>query len=293
MPVSAFALTSLANLKEYLGISSTADDALLEKCIDRASVRMETYCNRLLKARNHAEWISGAGVDTVRLKQYPVSQVNGVWTGSYAALVVSSGNATDIRASVGVNQETGTNAVVLTRTEANGTTKVDTLPLSTYPTTAGLATAIGSTAGFACTIGKNLRSVQLRPRAGGDVVLATVTLFAADTASEYTYDYESGLLSIDQSWYAYWPLERGVMPDAVKSVLVEYRAGFETIPDDMEQCCLEVAAMLFRDRKRDKSLITERLGDYSYSRASPSGDVMGSSILAIMEEYLLEYREFS
>ena len=293
MAVGPYALTSLANLKEYLGISSTADDTLLEKCIDRASVRMETYCNRLLKARDHVEWRSGSGVSEIRLYQYPCSQVIGVWTGAYAALVVGSGDATDIRASISINQETGTPAAVLTRTTSAGVTTTTTLAFSTYTTTAALATAIGSTAGFTCTIGKNIRTSQLRPRAAGDVVLATVTLFAADTPSEYTYDYDTSTLAIDQSWWAYWPLERGIMPDAVKSVCIEYRAGYETIPDDMEQCCLEIASMLFRDRKRDKSLITERLGDYSYSRASPSGDVMGSSILAIMEEYLLEYREFS
>jgi hypothetical protein len=293
MAVSSYALTSLANLKEYLGITGTADDAILEKCIDRASVRMETYCNRLLKARDHAEWRSGSGVSEIRLYQYPCSQVIGVWTGAYAALVIGQGDATDIRASISINQETGSPAAVLTRTTSAGVTTTTTLAFATYPTTAALATAIGSTAGFTCTLGKNIRTAQLRPRAAGDVVLATVTLFAADTPSEYTYDPDTATLAIDQSWWAYWPLERGIMPDAVKSVCIEYRAGYETIPDDMEQCCLEVTSMLFRDRKRDKSLITERLGDYSYSRASPSGDVMGSSILAIMEEYLLEYREFS
>lgn len=293
MPVSAFALTSLANLKEYMGISTTANDTLLEKCIDRASVRMETYCGRKLKARDHAEWRDGCGVSEIRMNQYPVSQITNVWTGNYSALVVSSSDPTDVRASVSVNQETGTNAVVLTRTDATGSTTTTTLSLATYPTTAALATAIGSTAGYTCTLGKNLRSVQLRPRAGGDTVLATVTLFAADTASDYTYDHENGRLSIDQSWWAYWPMDNGKMPDAVKSVLVEYRAGYETIPGDMEECCIEVSAMIFRDRQRDKSLITERLGDYSYSRASQSGEVMGSSILAVMEEYLLEYRDFA
>jgi len=293
MPVGPYALTTLANLKEYMGITTSANDALLEKCIDRASARMETFCGRKLKARDHAEWRDGCGVKAIRLYQYPVQSVINVWTGNYAALVIGSATPSDIRASIGVNQETGTNAVVLTRTDSTGSTTTTTLGLTTYPTTASLATAIGTTAGYSCTLGKNLRSIQLRPRAGGDTVLATVTLFAADTASEYTYDHETGRLSIDESWWAYWPLDKGKMPDAVKSVLVEYRAGFETIPGDMEVCCLEVSAMIFRDRQRDKSLITERLGDYSYSRASQSGEVMGSSILAVMEEYLLEYRDFA
>lgn len=292
MPVSAFALTSLANLKEYMGISTTANDTLLEKCIDRASVRMETYCGRKLKARDHAEWRDGCGVKEIRLLQYPVLSVSNVWTGNIAAMVIGA-KGNNLRASISVNQEAPTPAVIATYTDIAGATTATSIPFATYPTVSDVAAQIGATGAYNATVVKNLRAVQMRPRAGADCVLATVTLFAADTASDYTYDHETGRLSIDESWWAYWPLDNGKMPDAVKSVLIEYRAGFETIPADMEECCLEVAAMIFRDRQRDKSLITERLGDYSYSRASQSGEVMGSSILAVMEEYLLEYREFA
>lgn len=287
MAVGTYALTSLANLKQWIGISTSTDDAVLEKAIDRATARIESYVGRQILSRSYAEWRNGCGVDTIRLHQWPVTQVTNVWTGNYAALVVSSAQPTDIRASVSVNQETGTNAVALTRTESNGTTKVDTLPLGTYPTTAGLATQIGSVAGFSCTLGKNLRSVQLRPRAGADTILATVTLFAADTASEYTYDYDTGRLSIDPSWWAQWPMDRGVMPDAVKSVLVEYTAGYATVPDDIEQACIEVAAMMYRDRRRDSGLASESLGDYSYTRANRA------EVDAVMAGLLSDWREIA
>ena len=285
MPVGTYALTSLANLKSWIGISTSTDDAVLEKAIDRATARIESYIGRQVLSRSYSEWRNGSGVDTIRLHQWPVTQVTNVWTGNYAALVVSSAQPTDIRASIAVNQETGTNAVVLTRTESGGATKVDTLPLGTYPTTAALATQIGSVAGFACSLGKNIRSVQLRPRAGADTILATVTLFAADTASEYTYDYDTGRLSIDPSWWAQWPMDRGVMPDAVKSVLVEYTAGYATVPDDIEQACIEVAAMMYRDRRRDSGLASESLGDYSYTRANRAEmDTTMASLLADWRE---------
>lgn len=285
MAVGTYALTSLANLKQWIGISTSTDDAVLEKAIDRATARIESYVGRQILSRSYAEWRSGAGVDTIRLHQWPVTQVTNVWTGNYAALVVSSGDATDIRASIAVNQETGTNAVSLTRTTSAGTSTTTNLALGTYPTTTSLATAIGSTAGFACSLGKNIRSVQLRPRAGADTILATVTLFAADTASEYTYDYDTGRLSIDPSWWAQWPMDRGVMPDAVKSVLVEYTAGYETVPDDIEQACIEVAAMMYRDRRRDSGLASESLGDYSYTRANRAEmDTTMASLLADWRE---------
>lgn len=293
MPVSAYALTSLANLKEYMGITSTADDTILEKCINRASARIESYCNRIFKARDIQEWRDGAPISTMRLYQWPVIKVTNVWTGSYAALVIGAGDTTDIRASVGVVPDPG--SVELVRTISAGVTTATSLTYATYPTTTDLATAIGGTAGFTCALGKNMRSVQLRPRAGGDTISnpQTVTLYAADIASEYTFEGDNGFLSVDRSAFEHWDGGPGRFPMGAQSVLVEYRAGYETIPDDLEQCCIEVSAMLFRDRRRDKSLVTERLGDYSYSRAAPAGEVMGSSILAIMEEYLLEYREFA
>jgi len=287
MAVGPYALTSLANLKAWLGISASTDDAVLEAAIDRATARIESYVGRNIRERSYTEWRSGAGVDEIRLHQWPVSHISGVWTGAYAALVIGSGDATDIRASISVDQETDDPMVKLTRTTATGTTTTTDLRISAYPNTSAMAVAIGGTAGFTCTLGKNIRTAQLRPRAAGDVVLATVTLFAADTASEYTYDYDTGRLMIDQSWWAYWPLERGIMPDAVKSVLVEYTAGYTTVPDDIEQACIEVAAMMYRDRRRDAGLASESLGDYSYTRANRA------EMDAVMAGLLADWREIA
>jgi hypothetical protein len=268
MPVGPYALTSLANLKSWLGITTTTDDAVLEAAIDRATSRIESYLERNILQRAYTEWRSGANVETIRLYQWPVLEVANVFSGAYASLVVTSTDPTDIRASVQVNQEGPTPAAVLTRTTAAGVTTKTTLALATYPTTAALGAAIASAAGFNCSLGKNMRSVQLRPRAGADTVLATVTLYGADIPSEYTYDFHTGRLSIDRAWFAYWPLDKGVMPSAMKSILIEYTAGYATVPPDVEQACIEVASTLYRDRRRDGNLVSEGLGDYSYSRAT-------------------------
>ena len=293
MAVGTYALTSLANLKSWLGITASTDDTVLERAIDRATARIESHLGRQILSRSYSEWRNGCGVTSIHLNQWPVTQVTNVWTGNRAAIVIGATSGY-IRASVTVNQETDTPALVTTTTTDAGVTVATTHDFDTLKTTADVVTSgILTVPGYTASLSYNTRSVQLRPRAGADAVLATVTLFAADTASEYTYDADRAIITIDPGSFAYWPMDAGVMPDVAKSVLIEYRAGFETIPADMEECCIEVAAMMFRDRQRDKSLITERLGDYSYSRASQSGEVMGSSILAVMEEYLLEYREFA
>jgi hypothetical protein len=46
---------------------------------------------------------------------------------------------------------------------------------------------------------------------------------------------------------------------------VAYNGGYDTVPYDIEQVCLEAAAQMYRDRKRDRGVQSESLGDYSYS----------------------------
>lgn len=267
MAVGTYALTSLANLKAWIGITASTDDAVLEAAIDRATSRIESYLERKIKERSYAEWRSGAGVDTIALYQWPVSQITNVWSGNIACMVIGSTSGY-IRSSISVNQETGSPAVIATTTSALGVNNTVTIDFATYPTTADVAAEIAGIPGFTCTLTKNIRAVQMRPRAGADATLANVTLYGAETPSEFTYDYERGRLAIDRSWFAYWPLQKGIMPNVAKSILIEYTAGYATVPEDIEQACIEVASMLYRDRKRDGNLQSEGLGDYNYNRAT-------------------------
>lgn len=287
MPVGTYALTTLANLKTWLGISAATDDAVLEQAIDRATARIESYTSRLLKARNIAEWRSGCGTSALRLHQFPAISITNVWTGSYAALVVSSSDSTDIRASVSVRQEGGASSVLLTRTTSAGVTTSTTIAEATYPTTSAVQAQIAGTTGFACTLGKNMRTIQLRPRAGGDTRSnpQSVTLYAADIASEYTYDSDSGMLYVDRSAFEYWEDGPGSLPSGAKSVLIEYRAGYEDVPADLEQACIEIAAAMYRDRKRDSGLQSESLGDYTYTRAA------SAEMDSAMKRLLADFRD--
>lgn len=267
MAVGTYALTSLANLKSWLGITTSTDDAVLESAIDRATSRIESYLERNIKERTYAEWRSGAGVDTIRLHQWPVTTVTSVFSGNIAVMVIGA-KGNNLRASIAVNQETPTPAVVATYTDNSGVSTATSIPFATYPTVSDVATQINATGAYNATVTKNLRAVQMRPRAGADCVLASMTLYGADTPSEFTYDYERGRLTIDRSWFAYWPLQKGIMPNVAKSILIEYTAGYATVPDDIEQAAIEVASMLYRDRRRDGNLQSEGLGDYNYSRAT-------------------------
>jgi hypothetical protein len=71
--------------------------------------------------------------------------------------------------------------------------------------------------------------------------------------------------------------------DRARSVLVDYRGGYETIPADVEQATLMVVGKFFRDRTRDASVQSESLGGYSYSLRS--GDETAKEIESLLGPY--------
>lgn len=85
MAVGTYALTSLDALKDYLGISQSANDNLLESCIDRATALFELETRRKLKARDYSyvstadaydpdnAVLDGNGRDAISLPQYPLN----------------------------------------------------------------------------------------------------------------------------------------------------------------------------------------------------------------------------
>jgi hypothetical protein len=72
---STYFLTTLADMKEYLGIDSadtTADTTLLS-IMTVMTYWMERYTGRKLKSRSNTEYYDGNGTDRVFLKNYPVT----------------------------------------------------------------------------------------------------------------------------------------------------------------------------------------------------------------------------
>lgn len=84
MALSIDALTSLAQVKQYLGLSATTHDALLEGLIEAVSAQFNAFCGRKLMARDYSHLsesptydpdnalLSGSGYPELLLPQYPV-----------------------------------------------------------------------------------------------------------------------------------------------------------------------------------------------------------------------------
>lgn len=253
MAVDTYALTSLANLKSYLGITSSSDDTILEKSIDRASDIAERYMGRKILSRAYVEWRDTYGQERIRLYQYPASIIRFVGIGYNAAITVGATNPLDPAVSVTVSDS----AVILYRQVAAGTETTTTLTFATYPTTALIATAINATTGFSGSVVLDLPSRYIRRMSGRTLRNATVNLEAPDQAMEdYLADLDTGVVY-------------GRQLTGYRSVLIDYTAGYATTPDDIEQAVLMIAASLFQGRKRDPNIASESLGGYSYSLRAP------------------------
>lgn len=81
-------LTSLAAVKQYLSISNTNSDAVLNQLIDAYSAAAESYCGRRFSQQTYNERRSGNGKESILLINYPVVSINSVASGaqSFSAL---------------------------------------------------------------------------------------------------------------------------------------------------------------------------------------------------------------
>lgn len=270
------ALVTLADLQTYLGLTAGTDDALLTDCIARAGAMIETALDRKIENAEYWEWISCGGTKVIAVKNAPITRLLRVAWGTQTAITVTADPAsTAIMLSVHVQSS----RVYLERVDSDGTTHSTTLNFESHKTFELMATAIADTTGFNATASVNLPSHMLRPVGPINVKQSTAYLTSpSEYSTDTRVDYERGHISMsfgDFDSFAW----RSRFPEGFANVLVHYLGGYETVPADIEQTALEVSAALYRDRKRDRGIASESLGDYSYSLAAVAGPEGISSLI--------------
>ena len=284
MAVGDYALADLATLKAWLSITTNDDDALLVAALDRATALIEAVCDRRLKARTHYEWAMPRGERLLVVKNPPIVSVDVVAYGRTTAMTITSDTgSTDVVASVGFDGST----LRLHKVAADGTTSTATLAASTYPTTGLLVDQINaSVSGWSATLGINAYARSLYRVGGRSAAASPVTLqYAYDSAAEYEVEPDVGIIHVTVDQFPVAPGDLNRFPSGFFPVFVQYTGGYETIPDDLAQVALDVAADLYRERLVDKSVTSEALGDYNYSRRS------AEELLGVYVNRLAPYRE--
>ena len=271
-------LATLAEVKGFLNVTDPDFDTLFERLIDAATARVERVCGRTFGAADHYEWLTSRLDDTVQVRNWPILRVYAVKHGYEDAMTLTySGD--DIEALV----EVGTDNLYLRSLAADGTSTETTLAFATYPTVSTLVAAADAVSGWTAATLQDARATYLHPVAGQAAKESgsgyNVTLsFADQSDNQYRVDAATGILgwtyadSFDVATRPR-PTQFGYgrvhvtysAPAGYRRVLVHYRGGFETVPADVTQVALEMIQAAWQLGRRDSSVTSESLGDYSYN----------------------------
>jgi hypothetical protein len=285
MAVGAYALVTLSELKSWLGITASTNDAVLETSIDHATAIIEQYLDRRIAERTHREWVDPRGQGTIVVNQWPITSIKTIAYGAADSIILSIDDPNDVLATV----ENDGSSLKFNRIDSAGSSSSSSLSFATYPTTSQLVTQINSSVtGFSASLTKNAYSYSLHRFGGRGLVEATMNLtYARDNISEYRVEFETARIHMRSDRFPNYRDDyrfTNRFPSSFQSVFVEYTAGYATIPDDIKQVCFDVASDMYQLRLEDTTKNSESIGDYSYSR-TPSADRHMSTL-----ERLIGYR---
>lgn len=272
-------LTTVASVKLYLGLTDASYDPILTLLVSQVSRRIEIDCQRVFGAANYVEFYNtGQGQRRIQVRNKPIIQVNSVRWGVGTAIFVNySGSAIYAGA-----QLTPARNIILTTISTAGTS-TSTINLAdttgAYTTCSQVVSAINAVSGFSATLNGNVDvpTQWLFDTAGMAIKTAAasyVMSFSWPNVDMFTYfvDPTYSVISFAPLTAADWLFEGGPplgFPSMTQGLCVDYRGGYETIPDDLQLLANMVVADVFNSSFRDQGLQQEQLGDYSYQLIDP------------------------
>lgn len=266
MSLESNALTTVAFARQYLNLPSTNEDnQVLEFEINLVSAAMEHYCDRTFHSTVYsAERYDGDGTTRILLRNYPVTAIGRIAIGTQSPILVVNTSTDAAYATISVST-TGMTLTIVGGANAG----TDTLTFAAFPTLGVLddaVTALGKNwAGTTSTAYTSTPSTQLLVSMGQDCMNASAVL---EIPYQPIADYNV-MAARGEVYYS-----MGFTP-GVQNVIIDYTAGYAAgaIPMDLQLACLQILAVVYRNGRKDPTLRSERIGDYSYTNAA--GDVTG------------------
>lgn len=272
MALLSYALTTLAGLKEQLEITGSDQDSLLEHLINSATERLEREMGgRRIAATDYVQWISPDGQFKLVLGQYPIIQFNAMGLSTINAMDVTY-SGSGVYAQVVVDGS----KVRLIEMSITGSTTTTDVDYATYETISEVATQITATSGWSATLRQNGPATHLRPHTESALNGNVVNVDKADQLDfPSAVDEDNGIVEVRDSlgssagYFGFGnPRATRNLGYGSRSVMVDYRAGYETIPADIDQITREFAASMYYTIGQDANVQSESLGSYSRTLAS-------------------------
>lgn len=256
------ALVSLAEAKEYLHIAAgnNDNDVLLASIINYVSSEAAKFCNRTFRETTYSKDLhDGTGTTSLLLNNFPVTSLTRLSIGTVSGMTVTNSSSTAYRAYGNLTDTTLTLTIV-----GGSDAGKDVLTLSSYSTLSDLVTAIDALGkGWDADVDSSNEDVptsELIPRRAWEALDATVTLYLPDTpVSDFTVYEDRGEIYYGDGF-----------PKGHENIIVDYTAGYADgeIPQGLRLAALRLIAYVYKNSTSDPSMMSERIGDYSYTKAN-------------------------
>jgi len=281
-------LVTLAQVKEYLGVSGSDDDALLTRLITSESQRINTYCDRHFRNKTYVEFYNGTGQRRLRLRNFPVTSVHHLAIGSKLAFTVNSTIATDIRVVVEVQDD----RVHIERHDVNCDQTNTNITFSTYKTASQIVAQINRVTGLSAALGSECLVEDLF-RYGSVNVHTSPGQFYFPDRDDIPYrvhEDRATLEFVDTADMLFFGRRSDVglpFPHTFAGISVEYVAGYDLddVPADLAQACIELVQFAYSNKAENTTMQSESIGSYSYTRG---GDPIRSSerMMQLLAQYV-------
>ncbi len=275
-------LTTLDSLGTFLNVSTASFTAQLTQIISGVSRRIENDCQRIFGATNWIEYQNtGRGQMRAQIRNKPIISLTSVRWGYQTAIQVQvNSNNSAIWSAIQINQDrlTSDKNCIVTQMSAAGVTSTNTFNLTTsgYQTCSQLVAGINGIAGFTATLlgGIDVPTRWLYPwttnlKSYNNYFVQALGFPYIDLFG-YVEDITYGtvgfqpLSSMDYYFGPGFPIS---FPGMYQGLCLDYRGGYETIPDDITLLTNQVCQEVFYESQRNPALMSETLADYSYSAA--------------------------
>ena len=264
-------------LRNLAGQATTAADlTLVDGLISAATRAIEAYCSRSFGLVNRDELADGRPYPTLWLRHYPIASVERI--ASHPSAVLEVANSTVSQAHVQVVDD----GVQLLRV-VSGSTAVDRITFVSAPTLSALAAAVAFVGhGWTASVNAGVDGTRL----SADLAVFPGSFAASREPAELRMHVgDLSRFEIDPRLGAVRRLDGAEWCGGPSMWRVVYTAGYEAIPDDVQEACAQIVAQLFYRAKRDPGLARDEVSGMYY-RLPIEG------IAPMVFELLAPYRRF-
>ena len=240
------AILTAAELKALPGVNyGTLTDAQITLAIAQAQALIEAYCDRKFDDTAYADWLDADGGHWLRLRNWPIIGITRLSTQIGQVLWVNAATSENLRISIQSN--------VLSIFATSVSPYID---LVSTQTMADVAASIDSNMGgvTSTTVVHECSGWSLRPGMYGGYTTSGIVGIDGPVydSPAYITQPETGML-----------YNAGLWPCGPGTVFVEYQAGYQTYPYDLQLVCAQVA-MDSADMSM-ANITSEKIGNVAYS----------------------------